>query len=227
MVVAHTHRGRFCIDRYEAALVRVAHDGRVSRWPGNRSVDGVESEMMAISRRGVEPQGYISGRQAALACEHAGKRLCTEDEWASACRGPGDKRYPYGARRRGAACNDRPGPSDDHPVLRLFEAHAKKGEDRRDMWLPRWMNDPRLHELPRTVTATGAFAECTNEYGAFDMVGNLHEWLADSSGVFAGGYFMDTARNGQGCEYRTRAHGAGYHDYSTGFRCCADAPAAD
>jgi formylglycine-generating enzyme required for sulfatase activity len=59
------------------------------------------------------------------------------------------------------------------------------------------------------------------------MVGNLHEWIADPSGVFAGGYFMDTFQNGEGCEYRTRAHDLDYHDYSTGFRCCADAASAD
>jgi formylglycine-generating enzyme required for sulfatase activity len=92
------------------------------------------------------------------------------------------------------------------------------------MWQPSFMNDPRLLELPHTVQPTGAAGECTNEYGAFDMVGNLHEWLADPHGVFAGGYFMDTFQNGEGCEYRTRAHRFDYHDYSTGFRCCVEAP---
>ncbi|QXD15378.1 hypothetical protein GQ464_000010 [Rhodocaloribacter litoris] len=29
--------------------------------------------------------------------------------------------------------------------------------------------------------------------------------------------------HGEGCLYRTTAHGRTYHDYSTGFRCCADA----
>jgi hypothetical protein len=29
--------------------------------------------------------------------------------------------------------------------------------------------------------------------------------------------------NGDGCSYKTVAHDADYHDYSTGFRCCADA----
>jgi sulfatase modifying factor 1 len=91
------------------------------------------------------------------------------------------------------------------------------------MWQPSFMNDPRLHELERTVSPTGTFADCTNEYGVFDMVGNLHEWLAGPKGVFAGGYFMDTYQNGEGCEYRTRARRFDYHDYSTGFRCCVDA----
>jgi formylglycine-generating enzyme required for sulfatase activity len=90
------------------------------------------------------------------------------------------------------------------------------------MWTPAFMNDPRLDELPDTVAASGAFPRCTNGYGAVDMVGNLHEWVADPAGTFLGGYFMDTLQNGPGCEYRTRAHGFTYHDYSTGFRCCSD-----
>ena len=39
-------------------------------------------------------------------------------------------------------------------------------------------------------------------------------------------YYMDTWLNGKGCDYVTTAHEARYCDYSTGFRCCADLPAA-
>jgi hypothetical protein len=56
------------------------------------------------------------------------------------------------------------------------------------------------------------------------MVGNLHEWTAASSGTFRGGYYLDTKINGEGCDYRTTAHDARYHDYSTGFRCCYGGP---
>jgi formylglycine-generating enzyme len=90
------------------------------------------------------------------------------------------------------------------------------------MWHPSFMNDPRLHDLPHTVTPTGAREACRNDYGVYDMVGNLHEWVDDPAGTFMGGFFMDTFQNGEGCEYRTTAHGFDYHDYSTGFRCCAD-----
>ena len=34
--------------------------------------------------------------------------------------------------------------------------------------------------------------------------------------------YVDTHRNGPGCDYATRAHYPTYHDYSIGFRCCAD-----
>jgi sulfatase modifying factor 1 len=59
------------------------------------------------------------------------------------------------------------------------------------------------------------------------MVGNLHEWTNDPNGTFQGGYYLDTHQNGDGCGYRTTAHEFTYHDYSTGFRCCADAVAPD
>jgi len=105
----------------------------------------------------------------------------------------------------------------------LFKKYAPPGTDEKMMWHPSWMNDSRLHEMAHTISATGAFPRCTNDYGVFDMVGNLHEWVDDPDGTFFGGFFMDTFQNGQGCEYRTIAHPFDYHDYSTGFRCCSDA----
>jgi sulfatase-modifying factor enzyme 1 len=216
------HQGQaFCVDRYEAALVDDGRGGDAA-WPSNHPVDGSERSVRAVSRAGLSPQGYISGAQAALACEHAGKRLCSSREWVAACRGPEDTLYPYGNTRRAGACNDRFDRQNEHPVPRLFKETAPRGTRAAKMWTPEFMNDPRLHELPNTVKTTGGSPECTNGYGVFDMVGNLHEWVADPKGTFQGGFFMDTILNGEGCSYRTTAHGFDYHDYSTGFRCCAD-----
>ena len=92
------------------------------------------------------------------------------------------------------------------------------------MWTQ--LNDPRLGQVEGALAKTGSHEVCTSGYGALDMVGNLHEWVkTDPSlphGTFAGGYYLDTALNGDGCQYRTTAHAHDYHDYSTGFRCCAD-----
>jgi formylglycine-generating enzyme len=84
------------------------------------------------------------------------------------------------------------------------------------------MNDPRLDEVAGTVARTGHFARCTGGLGIHDMVGNLHEWTAAPSGLFRGGYFLDTKTLGEGCSYVTAGHAPTYRDYSTGFRCCAD-----
>jgi formylglycine-generating enzyme required for sulfatase activity len=91
------------------------------------------------------------------------------------------------------------------------------------------LNDPGLGQVEGALAKTGEHEECVNGFGVFDMVGNLHEWVAtDPStvhGTFAGGYYLDTSLNGDGCNYRTVAHAHDYHDYSTGFRCCAAAAA--
>jgi hypothetical protein len=89
------------------------------------------------------------------------------------------------------------------------------------------LNDPRLGQVEGALARTGSHEECVNGYGVVDIVGNLHEWVKTDPnaphGTFAGGYYLDTALNGDGCNYRTTAHAHDYHDYSTGFRCCADA----
>jgi sulfatase modifying factor 1 len=221
MAVIGSAAGDFCIDRWEASLEVVGSAGKRTEWPGNRPVDGEDGQFVAVSVPGRKPQGYISGQQAARACEQAGKQLCAPEQWRRACRGPGDTLYPYGDRRRAARCNDRFRYLDRHPVTRLFAEQAPPGTPRTQMWSKRWMNDPRLHEMSDTVSSAGQFEGCRNDYGVYDMVGNLHEWLADPQGTFAGGFFMDTFQNGEGCEYRTRAHSVRYHDYSTGFRCCS------
>jgi hypothetical protein len=93
------------------------------------------------------------------------------------------------------------------------------------------LNDPRLGQVDGALAKTGTHEACVNGYGVLDMVGNLHEWVktdpAAVHGTFAGGYYLDTALNGDGCQYRTTAHAHDYHDYSTGFRCCADPKAAE
>jgi hypothetical protein len=101
-------------------------------------------------------------------------------------------------------------------MMQLHADTMKRG------WGMKELNDPRNLELPGTVERTGARQGCVSDQGVFDMVGNLHEWTADPNGTFQGGYFLDTSEHGDGCAYRTIAHGFTYHDYSTGFRCCKD-----
>lgn len=223
MVLASTSAGDFCIDRFEGSIERRAPSGARRIWPGNLRVEGLETDIVAVSLAGRKPQGYISLLQARRACENAGKRLCSSAEWVAACRGPDETLYPYGNERKAQVCNDRFSGQASHPVVRLFRQFAAPGSDPKSMWTDPWLNDPRLHELSDTVSPAGAFSGCTNGYGVSDMVGNLHEWVDDAKGVFRGGYFMDTHLHGEGCEYRTTVHGPKYHDYSTGFRCCAEA----
>jgi sulfatase modifying factor 1 len=199
--------GRFCIDKYEASLVE--KDG--AAWtPYEPPAEG--HVYVARSVPGVVPQAYISGAQAEAACRAAGKRLCAPVEWRAACGGRQGFTYPYGPKRVAGRCHD----SGAAPMIVFHLQEMKRG------WGPLELNDPRNNQLAGTVAKTGSFPSCVNDYGAYDMVGNLHEWTADPHGTFQGGYWLDTAQHGDGCAYRTIAHGYGYHDYSTGFRCCMD-----
>lgn len=212
--------GQVCVDRWEASLELRESDGGATPFSPYERVTGFESRVVAVSRPGVVPQGYISGQQAALACKAAGKRLCTAREWSVACRGPSETTFPYGERRIAGACNDNV--RSIHPVAELG---LKLGVEP-EIWWGGTMNHPLINQLPNSVSKTGERHACTNGYGVFDMVGNLHEWIDDPAGTFRGGYYMDTQNNGTGCAYETTAHSFRYHDYSTGFRCCADPRAA-
>jgi sulfatase modifying factor 1 len=206
--------GRFCIDRHEGSVVERQADGTQQEWspfvpPLAPPLEG--HALVARSVPGVVPQAYISAAQAAAACTGARKRLCQPVEWRAACGGSQGYAYPYGPQRVAGRCHD----TGAAPMLVFHAAELKKG------WGPLELNDPRLNQLDGTVAKTGAFADCVNDYGVYDMVGNLHEWTADPNGTFQGGFWLDTNLHGEGCAYRTIAHEYTYHDYSTGFRCCA------
>jgi formylglycine-generating enzyme len=205
---------RFCVDRYEGSLVERREGGATrphSPYETPLPQDGVV--YVARSVAGVVPQGYISAAQARGACEAAAKRLCHPVEWRAACGGSEGYAFPYGPKRAPGTCKD----SGAAPMMQYHAATMKRGWGRKEL------NDPRNNQLEGGLAKTGSSPGCVNDYGAFDMVGNLHEWTADPNGTFQGGYWLDTAQHGDGCAYRTIAHGFEYHDYSTGFRCCADA----
>lgn len=200
---------RVCVDRYEAAL-----DEQIDGAWGPASPYDTVGARIVRARAGPDqvPQGYISGDQAEIACENAGKRLCTSAEWLLACQGPAGTTYPYGDAHQSGACNDA---YAGHPVVDYYGTSD-------GVWTTAAMNDPGINQQPGTLARGGAFPECASAWGIYDLHGNLHEWVDDADGVFRGGFYADASRNGAGCTYRTGAHARGYHDYSTGFRCCAD-----
>jgi sulfatase modifying factor 1 len=203
---------KFCVDKYEASLVELMSDGSERAWPYYQPVEG--HSVRAVSEKGVFPQGYISEKQAIEACGRSGKRLCKPVEWKTACKGPEPKKFGYSNERTPGTCND----NGKSPVGTFFPAAVADGK----AWTWDKMNDERLNQMAGGLAETGSHEGCTNGYGVYDMVGNLHEWVLDSAGTFQGGYYLDVTQNGDGCGYRTDAHEAWYHDYSTGFRCCAD-----
>ncbi len=83
----------FCIDRYEASRPDATET----------SVGGDGSR--ATARVGVMPWLVPDNATAAAACVAAGKRLCSEAEWAWACAGPEPHVYGYGDAYDPLVCN--------------------------------------------------------------------------------------------------------------------------
>jgi formylglycine-generating enzyme required for sulfatase activity len=220
--------GDFCIDRWEAHTVLAENPKQVhSPFEPLREGRGV----VAKSAPGVSPQGYISRIEAAAACGAAGKRLCRAREWYRACAGTERRRMPYGSEEVRGKCNTGKG----HVLTHVFGKRVFLTKDSH-------YNNPKVNQEPGFLELTAARGECATPEGAFDMVGNLHEWVADDvssalpkeipleygehrlgprgSGVFMGGYYSSKNEHGRGCAYATATHAPDYHDYSTGFRCC-------
>jgi formylglycine-generating enzyme required for sulfatase activity len=168
----------------------------------------------AVSRSGATPHAYLSYYTAKRACSNAGKRLCTEREWVTACEGQRGLKFPYGDRYRAFACNVfRP----YHPG---FALHQNSSTGHRD---PRLNLVVESDEQP-LLRPTGDTPTCASAWGGdavFDMVGNLDEWVeGETRPVFVGGFYARSTN--KGCEARVDSHAPAYYDYSLGTRCCVD-----
>lgn len=85
-------------------------------------------------------------------------------------------------------------------------------------WDPSKCNTQDQAGFPRSLAASGKFDECRSWSGAYDMVGNVLEWVKEQKvvgGGFGGG--PDVAS----CRYAS-AKAPGSASRSVGFRCCAD-----
>jgi formylglycine-generating enzyme len=236
-----THVGRFCIDQYEAHLVVGDPGGPMALWPHNRPAPK-NRRYEARSEAGQFPQGYINQLEAARACDNAGKRLCRFDEWRHACLGRANgtgNTYAYGTEEVPKRCN----------ILKPNLLDQLWGNDARKWTYENHMNHPLLGAIDGWLARSGEYEGCATPTGIHDQVGNLHEWVAErvdagmskryqvesvqqrrmpqpyrlGDGILLGGFFSTGHQHGHGCYYTTIAHLPSYHDYSTGFRCCADA----
>lgn len=86
-------------------------------------------------------------------------------------------------------------------------------------WNPDSCNTVDEDEFERSLAAAGSFKQCRSRSGAYDMVGNAHEWVAEQR--IAGGGF-DSGSDVAQCGYSSaKAPGSG--SSNIGFRCCGDA----
>jgi len=150
--------GDFWIDRYEMSNCNGPGNNLGDR-PGY-AVDALPSGQnrttaLGCSRPGVKPQGNISWFQAAQMCANAGKRLCTNAEWQTAASGTPDP---------GAGTAADHGPYADVSVACNVASDPGGGPYSTGTGAPA---NARAHR------------DCVSRFGAYDMIGNLWEWVAD------------------------------------------------
>lgn len=163
----------------------------------------------AVSKAGQEATTNVTWFDADKACKAAGKRLCTEGEWLSACSGAlavdenrnGDysddplkgSTYPYGEYYKAGVCNDQ--------VLPPKDASAA--------------NPP-----PPPPLITGNHPECKSKFNVYDLTGNVREWVgfvAPRSAYFGGAFY---SRDDAACISRAESFGPFAKQEALGFRCC-------
>lgn len=143
------------------------------------------------------PVTCVTIEDARAYCGYRGKRLLTEDEWLAAAAGATGRRYPWG---------------DDAPTAE--HANACGPECR----------TPGMYEVSDGFARTaprGLFARGRTTEGAFDLAGNVAEWISSARGALVvGGSYDDTA---PGALSASSAHVTeAASSPRVGFRCAKD-----
>jgi len=169
------------------------------------------------NKKGELPALLVSWVDAKKACEDVGKRLCTEDEFNFGCEGEAMLPYTYGHVRDPQKCSiDKPYRKRQKKLLkyeRCMKSEACKAE---------------LARLDQRLPA-GSLPECVSPFGAYDLNGNINEWVfrpnekyPNRSGLKGGWWGPVRGR----CRPTVGFHKEEDYGYEEGFRCCKDAEAS-
>ncbi|MEC7983766.1 MAG: thioredoxin domain-containing protein [Myxococcota bacterium] len=156
---------------------------------------------VAVSGKHVIPATRMSWFAAKDACEKANMRLCTEQEWLSACQG--------------AYAQD-----DDSDASFADDLVEGTSYPYGDFYNPNlcWTAKDRSKFRP---VYTGEMPGCVTPQGVYDLAGNVEEWVGDTpeNAVLMGGAY-DTPKEKARCYRANNTFGPGYSNKRTGFRCC-------
>ena len=188
----------------DAGVAEIPADVPAMRKLGGFFIDTFEASLdggVAESGKHRIPATRMSWYAARDACAAAGKRLCTEQEWVTACQGA----PAVDDNRNGQFADD------------MIEGTAYPYGDFYD---PGRCWDDKQGEQYRPVY-TGELPGCAGPNGVYDLTGNVEEWVGDSpaTAVLLGGGW-DTKDDHARCYRRNDTFGAGYRSPRTGFRCC-------
>lgn len=166
------------------------------------------------NKKGELPALLVSWTDAKKACESVGKRLCSETEFNFACEGEAMLPYTYGLERDATKCS----------IDKEYRKRKKKLYP-----YERCQRTPsckeHLAELDQRLPA-GSLPQCVSPFGAYDMNGNINEWVEmpkkkypDRSGLKGGWWGPVRGR----CRPTVTFHKEDDYGYEEGFRCCKDA----
>ena len=171
---------------------------------GPFTIDAFEASVeagRAVSEPGVAPARSYTWADANAACEAAGKRLCTEQEWLTACSGA----IPIDEDGDGVFSRD----------LAQGRQHSY-GEHYREGWCA----DSRKSDDTRPLL-TGDHPKCATPEGIYDLEGVTKEWVGVTidKAVLKGGSYKSGAS--ARCAYYKDSEAPDTRDDSIGFRCCS------
>lgn len=164
---------------------------------------------------GAKPLAFQTAPDGEKWCAARSKRLCTEAEWVRACNGTTKRPYPYGTTYAKGTCDDdKTWISPSWTTLGTYPADAAIAEAQR-----LYQADP-----------SGARTKCVSEEGAFDLTGNVAEWVVRSfpnannyDHVMKGCYWAGCYGGAPpSCAFVNPAHPGTFRTYEAGFRCCKD-----
>jgi sulfatase modifying factor 1 len=162
----------------------------------------------APNKKSAKPYVMQSFESATKWCKARHKRVCSEQEWETACEGPEWLPWQYGWTNDKRVCHsDRGWKAVDFAKFGQGGEAAKAESER--LW---------------QGSGSGTRAGCVSPFGIFDMMGNVEEWVATRKtrrfpGALMGGFW---AKPWTGCRGTNDAHEPSFVFYETGFRCCAD-----
>jgi hypothetical protein len=165
------------------------------------------------------PAAAVTFEQAEQACSAEGKRLCTEKEWTLACEGTERTPYLTGFELAQDVCNV----SAAHPPAGQSARRAATANESGRLPVSDHAVSAAFAALDRR-TPSGAFERCVSAFGAYDLSGNVAEWVrAEGTGHFRAGLKGgDFGGPPVPCRAVKKTAVAHLRSYGTGFRCCGD-----
>lgn len=130
------------------------------------------------NKKGTLPESNVTWKAADAKCRAAGKRLCTEEEWERACKGPKNLKFPYGQAFDADKCNTEDASGNDRTLAAAGSFACVSGYGVYDLSgnLWEWTSSPLSPGSKDMVLRGGSYTRpdyhdrCANRYNSLPTV---------------------------------------------------------